>query len=166
MIDEKVKTVLDELGITRYGVVPVSAMVFSEAFRASCESNQCGKFGTSWSCPPGVGEPDALIGQARRFQSGLVIQTVWPLEDAFDFDGMMAGGVKHNALFRQAVERVAPLLPAGAKLALSAGACSICEACTYPEGQPCRLPVRARRGSRRRRTRCWGRCCMRDRCSR
>lgn len=143
MIDEKVKAALAEFGVTRYGVVPVSAMVFNEAFRAACESNQCGKYGTNWSCPPGVGEPAALIERARSFQSGLVIQTVWPLEDMFDFDGMMAGGQKHNALFRCVVARVVPLLPAGEKLTLSAGACSICDSCTYPEGEPCRLPEKA-----------------------
>jgi predicted metal-binding protein len=38
---------------------------------------------------------------------------------------------------------VAPLLPPGEKLALSAGACSICETCTYPDGEPCRLPEKA-----------------------
>jgi predicted metal-binding protein len=143
MLDENVKAALAELGVSRYGEVQVSEVVFDEAFRASCESNQCGKFGTNWSCPPGVGEPAALIAQARRFQSGLVIQTVWPLEDMFDFDGMMAGGDKHNALFRSVVARVAPLLSSGEKLTLSAGACTVCETCTYPDGQPCRLPQKA-----------------------
>jgi len=134
---------LAELGVTRFGIVPVSDIVFSEAFRAACESNQCGKYGTTWSCPPGVGEPAALIARARRFRQGLVIQTVWPLEDPFDFDGMMAGGESHNALFRAVVERVAPLLPPGETLALSAGACKVCGACTYPSGAPCRRPAKA-----------------------
>lgn len=34
MIDDNVKAVLSELGVTRYGVVPVSEVVFNEAFRA------------------------------------------------------------------------------------------------------------------------------------
>ena len=143
MLNENIKAVLAELNITRYGVVPVSEVVFSEAFRAACEANQCGKYGTNWSCPPGVGDPAALIERARRFQEGLVIQTVWPLEDMFDFDGMMAGGEKHNALFRRAVERVTPLLGGREALALSAGACTVCGTCTYPSGQPCRLPEQA-----------------------
>ena len=143
MLKENVTALLSDLGVTRFGVVPVSDIVFSEAFRASCESNQCGKYGTNWSCPPGVGEPAALIGEARRFRQGLVIQTVWPLEDQFDFDGMMAGGERHNALFRKAVARVTPLLSAGETLALSAGACKVCDACTYPSGEPCRLPEQA-----------------------
>lgn len=142
-VQQKVKEALESLGLTRYGVVPVGLIVFSEAFREACESNQCGKYGSNWSCPPGVGEPAELIARARRFQSGLVLQTVWPLEDEFDFDGMMAGGQKHNELFREAVKRVAPLLSSGATLALSAGACSVCETCTFPSGEPCRLPERA-----------------------
>ena len=143
MVDEKMNAVLAELNVTLHGVVPVSAMVFDVAFRAACEANQCGKYGTNWSCPPGVGEPAALIECARRFKSGLVIQTVWPIEDMFDFDGMMAGGLSHNALFRRVVARVAPLLPSGEKLALSAGACAVCETCTFPVGQPCRRPEQA-----------------------
>ncbi len=143
MIDETVQTILAELNIKHYGLVPVSEVVFNEAFRAACEANQCGKYGTNWACPPGVGAPAALIEQARRFRNGLVIQTVWPLEDAFDFDGMMAGERKHNALFRLAVERLAPWLKGQALLPLSAGACEVCESCTYPSGQPCRLPEQA-----------------------
>ena len=143
MLHVKVQAALADLGVTRSGLVSVSDLVFSEAFRASCESNQCGKYGTNWSCPPGVGETAALIAQARRFRQGLVIQTVWPLEDMFDFDGMMAGGQKHNALFRKAVARVTPLLSAAETLSLSAGACSACETCTYPSGEPCRQPERA-----------------------
>ncbi len=134
---------LSELGLTRYGVVPVGDMVFSETFRTACEENQCGKFGTNWACPPGAGEAAALIANARRFRRGLVIQTVWPLEDAFDFDGMMAGGKKHAEVFRRAVERVAPLLSCGATLALGAGACTFCETCSYLSGAPCRAPARA-----------------------
>lgn len=140
---EKMKKTLEELGVTHYNVVPVSRIVFNEAFRTACESNQCGKYGTNWSCPPGVGEPAELMRRARQFKNGLVVQTVWPLEDEFDFEGMMAGGDKHNALFRQAVERVAPVLSSGAILALSAGACSVCETCTFPSGEPCRQPDKA-----------------------
>jgi predicted metal-binding protein len=143
MLEAQTEAILAELGITRFGVVSVADMVFSEAFRAACESNQCGKYGTNWACPPGVGESGELIGKARRFRQGLVIQTVWPLEDMFDFDGMMAGGQKHNALFRKAVAQVMPRLSAGEKLALSAGACSVCDTCTYPAREPCRLPEQA-----------------------
>ncbi len=143
MLEETVKSMLATLGVVHYGVVPVAEIVFNEAFREACASNQCGKYGTNWACPPGVGETAELIARAQRFRQGLVIQTVWPLEDKFDFDGMMAGGAKHNALFRAVVERVTPLLPVGGTLALSAGACTLCDACTYPSNRPCRQPDKA-----------------------
>lgn len=142
--EEKIRAVLADFGITRYGVVPVNALVFHAAFREACATNQCGKYGTNWACPPGVGAPAELEERARRFKKGLVIQTVWPIEDPFDFDGMLAGGDRHNALFRSAAERVTPLLLSAAKpLALSAGACSVCASCTFPSGEPCRLPDKA-----------------------
>ena len=143
MLDLQPEKTLSELGITRYGFVPVSDIVFSAAFRELCASNQCGKYGSNWACPPGVGAFDTLVAQVRRFGSGLVIQTVWPIEDAFDIDGMLAAGERHNALFRRAVGALGPRLEGHAFLALSAGACSVCGTCTYPAGEPCRRPGQA-----------------------
>jgi predicted metal-binding protein len=143
-VDKKrISEVLTEIGIARYGLLPVADVVFSDAFRSACETNQCGKYGSNWACPPGVGQPDELIVRARRFREGLVLQTVWPLEDPFDFDGMMQGQEKHTALFREAVTRVKPVLSSGETLALCAGPCTVCESCTYPAGEPCRQPDRA-----------------------
>jgi predicted metal-binding protein len=165
-----IQRVLSELGVTHAGEVAVADIVFAPAFRDACVANACGKYGTNWACPPGIGEASDLIARAQKFTRGLVLQTVWPLQDAFDFDGMMAGAEKHNALFRKAVARVIPLLepqrtaalPCAARaavgrqslaaeriedrsrhLALSAGACSICKTCTFPRGEPCRLPEQA-----------------------
>ena len=139
----EVREGLRACGVCHSGVVPVSRIIFSEAFRTACESNQCGQYGANWACPPGVGESAELIARARQFGNGLVVQTVWPLEDQFDFDGMMAGREKHTAVFREVVARVSPLLSDGEKLALCAGACSVCSSCTYPSGEPCRLPEQA-----------------------
>lgn len=147
---DAVRQVLTELGVTRTGEVSVADIVFNPAFRDACAMNQCGKYGTNWACPPAVGEPAELEARARRFTHGLVIQTVWPLEDEFDFDGMMAGHDKHAVLLNKVVARVVPLLPltsvsAGTAryLAFGAGACSICETCTFASGEPCRLPGQA-----------------------
>ena len=146
-MNPRIQQILVELGVTRTGEVAVADIVFNAAFRDACVANSCGKYGTNWSCPPGVGAVETLIARAREFSRGLVIQTVWPLEDAFDFDGMMAGCDKHNALFRAAAARLAPLLAARGGdtppcLALSAGGCTQCERCTYPDGAPCRFPER------------------------
>lgn len=136
-----IQRALGGLGVVHIGEVTVSDIVFNPAFRAACTANQCGKYNTNWACPPGAGEVSALIARARRYARGLVIQSVWPLSDAFDFDGMMAGETQHNTLFRQAVALARTR--ASGLLALSAGACSLCETCTFPHGEPCRLPDQA-----------------------
>jgi len=132
---------LSELGVTHFGEIAVEAIVFNPAFRAACAANPCGKYGTNWACPPGVGTPEELAERVRRFTRGLVIQTVWPLADGFDFEGMMDAADRHNRLFRRVAEwmaaRHAPIL------ALSAGACECCETCSYVRGEPCRLPEQA-----------------------
>lgn len=140
---ELLSPTLSALGITRYGVVPVASIAFSAAFRDLCATNRCGKYGTNWTCPPGVGPFDTLVAQVRRFTSGLVIQTVWPIEDSFDIEGMLAAGGEHNALFRRAVTALAPQLQGVKTLPLSAGACSICGTCTFADGEPCRRPEQA-----------------------
>ena len=33
---------------------------FSAEVRGMCEANRCGRYGTSWSCPPGCGDWEAL----------------------------------------------------------------------------------------------------------
>ena len=132
---------LAELGVTHFGEIAVEAIVFNPAFRAACAANQCGKYGTNWACPPGVGTPEELAGRVRRFTRGLVIQTVWPLADAFDFEGMMEAAARHNSLFRRVAAHVAARQ--APMLALSAGACDRCETCTYAHGEPCRLPGQA-----------------------
>ncbi|MDR2849652.1 MAG: DUF2284 domain-containing protein [Verrucomicrobiota bacterium] len=139
----ELQRLLAELGATHVGEVAVADIVFNPVFLDACVANQCRKYGTNWACPPGVGAPAGLIARARRFTRGLVVQTVWPLEDMFDYDGMMAGREKHNAVFRRAVPRAAPLLTSGPVLALSAGACAVCAACTFPSGEPCRFPEKA-----------------------
>lgn len=132
---------LTELGITLFGEIATEAIVFNPVFRDACATNQCGKYGSNWACPPGVGTPEDLAARARRFTRGLVIQTVWPLTDAFDLEGMMDAAARHNALFRRVAARVAAHLTP--TLALSAGACELCNSCTYTRGEPCCLPDQA-----------------------
>ncbi len=133
--------ILDELGVSRFGEIPVDAILFNPVFRDACAANQCGKFGTNWACPPGVGTPDELAAQVRRFTRGLVIQTVWPLTDAFDFECMMDAAAQHNTLFRRIAARMAEQTTP--MLALSAGACDLCGTCAYQIGEPCRHPSQA-----------------------
>ncbi len=44
-----------EIGLWEYGLLPTEKILFSEEVRALCRDNVCGRYGTSWACPPAVG---------------------------------------------------------------------------------------------------------------
>jgi predicted metal-binding protein len=129
-------------GATRAAIIDVKNIQFSESFRDLCLMNTCGKFNTNWMCPPAVGEFNVLRDQVLAFSQGLVVQTVYQMEDSFDFEGMMKAKDIHEKVFRDLVGHIReentlePILP------LNAGVCSFCENCTYP-GQDCLYPDQA-----------------------
>ncbi len=124
-----------------YAVVATGEIHFDPVFRAACEKNACGFYGACWMCPPDAGEIGALIERARTFERALVFQSVYPVEDSFDIEGMRRAGRAHNHLvcrLRAAAENGG--LPC---FALGAGACGGCATCARRENVPCRHPQRA-----------------------
>ena len=130
------------LGATRSAILPVSDIQFSESFRNLCEMNSCGKFKTNWMCPPAVGPYEELKNQVLAFEKGLVIQTVYQLEDSFDFEGMMNAINIHDQVFRRILDQVKKKQFADPILPLNAGVCRFCETCTYPD-KDCLYPDEA-----------------------
>lgn len=126
------------LGAKASGCVRVEDMCFERAFRRACEDNSCGKYGTNWMCPPGVGDIDALIVRAQRFSEAFVYQSVGALEDSFDIEGMLRAGKAHRALAQALNDALE-----GDFLHLCAGSCDLCESCAQAQNQPCRQRERA-----------------------
>lgn len=134
---ERLRKLAVEAGFTNIGRLSVSTIELKEDVRGMCEKNTCGRYGKSWSCPPGCGTLPECEEKIRKYQEGILLQTVGDLEDEFDGEGMMEASEKHteNMLrFRELLLREVP----GA-LVLGAGSCRICKECTYPES-PCRFP--------------------------
>lgn len=131
-----------EQGAKNAAVVPVGDIIFDPRYRELCASNACGNYGRCWMCPPDVGEVDQLIDEAKAFDWALVYQTVRPLEDSYDFEGMMEAGQLHNQLAQQLSAMAAELLAPGF-LHLGAGGCRYCEVCAKKTGEPCRFPDKA-----------------------
>ena len=126
----------------KYGFVPISEFIFNKSFYDICATNKCGKYGTNWSCPPGAGTYEELLKSIHRFDTGLVIQTVWTIADSFDIEGMLDSGKKHDKILRPLVKNLRMVIPAPA-LILSAGACELCETCSYVLKRPCIMPDKA-----------------------
>ena len=130
---------IQSLGAAAAAAVPIAQVPFDLSFRELCRSNACGMYGMCWMCPPDVGQPEALIAQAQAFQWALVYQTIRPLEDSFDIEGMLEAGQLQNQLARD----VRALLEKAGDLEflqLGAGGCRRCSVCAKRTGEPCRFP--------------------------
>jgi len=130
------------LGAAHAAVIPVSSITFHPEFRMMCESNACGMFGKSWMCPPHVGGAQALIQEAQAYRTAVVYQTIHPLEDSFDIEGMLEAGKQQNLLAR-AIQRQMRAVFDKQFLHLGAGGCRLCQTCALASRQPCRFPDEA-----------------------
>lgn len=127
-----------ECGAQRAVAVRREDIRYDLIFREICRGNACGGWGACWMCPPDVGPAEELIEQARRFPGGVLYQNVYPLEDSFDYEGMMDARRAHQACSM----RIAQVLPEGV-LHLSVGGCGVCERCAKKDGEKCRFPDKA-----------------------
>lgn len=133
----------NKLKVANSALINVADIHFSDEVRKYCEMNSCGKYGTNWACPPGVGPVSELREKAQKYQKGLLIQTVHSLKNSFDLKGMMAGGSEHEQVMRSLLPLFKEKYDLTDTLLLGAGFCTVCEKCTYKEGQPCRFPDKA-----------------------
>ena len=115
---------------------------FSAEVRGMCAANRCGKYGTSWSCPPGCGDWEALRDEFYGCSAALVFTTCHALEDSFDIEGMELAAEAHQKLD----DAIFQTLTAASLhyIHLGRGACKLCQTCTYPHA-PCRHPDKMRR---------------------
>ena len=137
-----VKLCLD-MGASKAEEIPIEKFVFTPELRSLCEQNVCGHFGGNYTCPPHVGEVDDLIARLKSFARAVVWQNIYPLEDSFDFEGMMDAKEKHNAMTLEIARRVYGEMGRENTLVLAAGNCSICENCAVKTDESCRHPDEA-----------------------
>lgn len=130
---------LSSLGASKVGVTPVAKVLFSTEFRAVCKRNDCGNWGKSYMCPPDCGDIDQLIDKLKDYETAVVYQTIWPLKDSYDVEGMAEGSEHHKKLTLAATKF---LLENGFKefVNLGTGGCHICKTCGKTTNEPCRHP--------------------------
>jgi predicted metal-binding protein len=126
-----------ETGIWQYGVVSPAEIVFSDEFQKICRANACRCYGKTWACPPAVGTTEQCRQRCLHYQSAVVFSAKYPLEDSFDYEGMLSG---HDE-FKKLCDKVYALVKQEDSqfLLLSNEGCKRCNVCTYP-ASPCRMP--------------------------
>jgi len=138
MQKDKILTKLKDFPLNQYGYIDPNILIFSQEVRDACTSNRCGKYNQNWQCPPGVGEISERRAECLKYKNALLFNTVTPIEDSFDIEGMFEAGKKHKQLsfeIREILKAYTDNL-----LMLGAGGCSVCERCSYLDNEPCRCP--------------------------
>jgi len=126
-----------EAGFDKAGALDCSTIILHPEVRAACEQNKCGRYGTSWSCPPGCGSLDECAARIRLYSKGLIVQTVGKLEDEFDGEGMMEAAHRHEQSICRFTRELRKDYPG--MLAMGTESCANCDRCSYPDA-PCRDP--------------------------
>lgn len=129
-------------GADRAQLIEGGRVQTSALFRDLCAANSCGRYGRCHMCPPGVGDIGTLMDRVKAFPWALVYQTVSPLEDGFDIEGMTAASRRHALVSKRLEDSLGQARPAR-MLHLTCGGCGLCERCAMEDGLPCRHPDRA-----------------------
>jgi len=125
-----------ELGFANAALVDTGKIPFNPAFRICCEDNSCGKYGVNWSCPPDCGTTEEMEAKIKSRANALVLQTTWDI-DYDDGPAIKRCKGQHNRLTRELMEKLADETEG---FLVGASGCSICDPCSFVEGQPCRFP--------------------------
>jgi predicted metal-binding protein len=121
----------------------VGMIIFDPLVRKLCEQNVCGHFGKNHMCPPVVIEIDAWRNEITSYQNAAIVTKVYPTISSYDMKGWLEGIADFQKTLVKLKEDLAVEFPKIRYLVLGAGACNLCNQCTYPDGDPCRMPEKA-----------------------
>lgn len=155
-------------GATNCAQVFVKDIVLDAGLRQNCEMNYCGEYGRTWVCPPHCGTIESCMAKVLNYRQAAVIQTISPLEDSYDIEGMEEAAKSFGDVFARAVRFVQECRAALGEerleekdvsdtdqtpasetngvpefLFLAAGGCHRCEQCAIVTNAPCRRPDEA-----------------------
>jgi len=135
---------IKNLGVSTATVFPANEIEFDNIFRGMCKDNLCGKYNRNYKCPPIIGEPEDLKNEVLSYETVILIQTIYPLEDSYDFEGMRDGGEANSENIDKTCEYIKENINFEKMLVLGAGGCNICPKCGVIDGGvPCRFPDKA-----------------------
>lgn len=124
-------------GFSHAAYLDPKALELLPEVRDMCAVNRCGMYGKTWACPPACGTLEALREKLHGYDYGLLLQVTGQMEDDYDVDTIEATERACKAALERLTEVWRPRC--GRLLALSAGGCTRCAQCTYPDA-PCRFP--------------------------
>ena len=135
----RVQELIGQQGFDCVGTCAAGGLTVREEVRSMCANGKCHIYGTRWACPPACGDIHDFERRMHDYEHCTVLQTVAELEDEFDGETMMEA---QEIQMKRVYALVDALDEAGLgaqTMVLSAGTCTLCKECTYPDA-PCRFP--------------------------
>lgn len=126
-----------EEGFANCALVRTEEIPFEPGFLVCCEENLCGKYGVNWACPPTCGTPAQMAAKVRAHTHGLLLQTMWQIDDPEDKVQIKQAKATHNRMERRLKARL-EALGLGSGFLIGASGCDFCAECSLPEA--CRFP--------------------------
>jgi len=130
-----------KIGFDSVQKISVSDISFEPSLIDLCKQNHCGNYGKCYTCPPLVGSTDELIQRAKKFNTAIIFQKIYSINDSFDIEGMTKGKKDFNDLVQKVNDICREEL--SDCLVLCAGGCNLCDKCGAINSVPCRFPQKA-----------------------
>ena len=126
-----------DAGFSHVAELNMDALCAMEEVRDMCRADRCHAYAHTWSCPPACGDLEHCQRRMSAYPYGILLQTTGSMEDDFDVEAIGLTQLRHKKQFETLVRQIRTLDKSC--LPLTAGACTICRKCTYPD-RPCRFP--------------------------
>ena len=132
-------TLARENGFSHTGFADMDTLTPLDEIRQMCSADRCGRWNSNWSCPPACGSIEYARRRIAQYNKCLLVQTTGELADEFDYAAMQKTGEEHKRRFLNFARQARMIYPDC--LPLTAGSCTVCAKCTYPD-KPCRYPTK------------------------
>lgn len=128
-----------DIGFSHAARLNAKTLVVRGEVRDMCASGRCQRYGHSWSCPPACGSLEHISKLLSSYTGGVLVQATTVMDGDFDAEAIERAQKKHKEDFATLARQARLLHPDC--LPLTAGTCTLCNRCTYPD-RPCRYPAK------------------------
>lgn len=132
---ENIRKNAKDMGFTVTDVVasPRTTVEKTETFRTVCATDRCGNYNRSWTCPPAVGSIVLCMERLHGYDECIIAFKEFENVDMKD-EAQINTIIKEHQAGCRSIKHM--FMDEGFDiLALTDGACSFCEKCTYPDGE-------------------------------
>lgn len=131
MLYQSIEQFITRFPIYQYEMIDSNKIEFDNKAQTFCK-RECSRYGTSWSCPPAIGNVDKCKAKCLKFPKALIFSSIAEAED--DAPAITEARRRHGQIIKQ-ITRFLKVnnVPC---YAISTDECSLCEKCSYPK-RPC-----------------------------